>query len=75
MDQWDEGFAKLAELHPYMYKSGGSIVYPNKNQGALDLLSQGEIDMCPMWADMLLSQRAAGTVPAYIKMATIQPSC
>ena len=74
MDQWDEGFAKLAELHPYMYKSGGSIVYPNKNQGALDLLSQGEIDMCPMWADMLLSQRAAGTVPAYIKMATIQPS-
>ncbi len=24
--------------------------------------------------DMLLSQRAAGTVPAYIKMATIQPS-
>ena len=74
MDQWDEGFAKLVELHPYMYKSGGSIVYPNKNQGALDLLSQGEIDMCPMWADMLLSQRAAGTVPAYIKMATIQPS-
>ena len=60
MDQWDEGFAKLVELHPYMYKSGGSIVYPNKNQGALDLLSQGEIDMCPMWADMLLSQRAAG---------------
>lgn len=74
MDQWDEGFAKLKELHPYMYTSGGTIVYPNKNQGALDLLSQGEIDMCPMWADMLLSQRAAGTVPEYIKMATIQPS-
>ena len=26
-----------------MYKSGGSIVYPNKNQGALDLLSQGDL--------------------------------
>ena len=74
MEQWDDGFAKLVELHPYMYKSGGSSVYPNKNQGALDLLSQGEIDMRPLWADMLLSQRAAGTVPAYIKMATIQPS-
>ena len=74
MEQWDEGFAKLAELHPYMYQSGGKVVYPNKNQGALDLLAQGEIDMTPMWADMLLSQRAAGTVPEYIKMTTIEPS-
>ena len=74
MDQWGDGFAKLAELHPYMYQSGGTVVYPNKNQGALDLLAQGEIDMCPMWADMLLSQRAAGTVPEYVKMATIEPS-
>lgn len=74
MDQWGDGFAKLAELHPYMYQSGGKVVYPNKNQGALDLLAQGEIDMCPMWADMLLSQRAAGTVPEYVKMATIEPS-
>lgn len=73
-DEWDAGFAKLAELHPFTYKSGGKIVYPNKNQGALDLLSNGEIDICPMWADMLLSQRAAGTVPEYIKMATIEPS-
>lgn len=72
--QWDQGFAKLAELHPYMYQSGGKVVYANKNQGALDLLAQGEIDMCPMWADMLLSQRAAGTVPEYVKMTTIQPS-
>ena len=74
MEQWDEGFAKLKELHPYLYKSGDAVVYPNKNQGALDLLAAGEIDMCPMWADMLLTQRAAGTVPEYIKMTTIQPS-
>ena len=73
-DQWTEGFDFLKSIHPYMYQSGGSVVYPSKNQGTLDLLNQGEIDMCPMWADMLLSQRAAGTVPAYIKMATIQPS-
>ena len=74
MDQWDEGFAKLAELHPYMYKSGGSIVYPNKNQGALDLLSQGEIDMCPNWADMVLSQRAQGAIKDTIKITQINPS-
>lgn len=74
MEQWDEGFAFLKELHPYMYKSGDSIVYPNKNQGALDLLTQGEIDMCPNWADMVLSQRKAGTVPEKIKITTIEPS-
>ena len=73
-EQWDEGFALLEELHPYMYKSGGSIVYPNKNQGTLDLLAQGEIDMCPNWADMVLSQRAAGSIPSSIKITTIQPS-
>lgn len=74
MEQWDQGFKLLEELHPFMYKSGGKVTYPNKNQGALDLLSNGEIDMTPMWADMLLSQRAAGTVPQSIKMATIEPS-
>lgn len=74
MEQWDKGFEFLKDIHPYMYKSGGSIVYPNKNQGTLDLLAQGEIDMCPNWADMVLSQRKAGTVPEKIKITTITPS-
>lgn len=74
MEQWDEGFAFLKELHPYMYKSGDTVVYPNKNQGTLDLLVQGEIDMCPNWADMVLSQRKVGTVPENIKITTIEPS-
>lgn len=73
-EQWDEGFAFLKDLHPYMYKSGDTVVYPNKNQGTLDLLTQGEIDMCPNWADMVLSQRKAGTVPENIKITTIEPS-
>ena len=60
--EWDKGFEFLKSIHPYMYKSGGSIVYPNKNQGTLDLLNQGEIDMCPNWADMVLSQRAQGAI-------------
>lgn len=74
MEYWDEGFEFLASLHPYMYQSGGSIIYPNTNQSVLDLLINKEIDMCPMWADMLLAQRAAGTVPECMKMTTIQPS-
>lgn len=72
--QWDQGFQFLASIHPYMYKSGGSIVYPAKNQGTLDLLNQGEIDMCPNWADMVLSQRAKGEIKSSIKITQIQPS-
>ena len=72
--EWDKGFDFLKEIHPYMYKSGGSIVYPAKNQGTLDLLNQGEIDMCPNWADMVLSQRAKGEIKDTIKITQIQPS-
>lgn len=71
---WDEGFDYLADLHQYMYKSGGSIVYPNKNQGTLDLLNQGEIDMCPNWADMVLSQRSEGTLKDTIKITQLDPA-
>ena len=74
VDQWDKGFEFLKSIHPYMYKSGGSIVYPNKNQGTLDLLNQGEIDMCPNWADMVLSQRAQGAIKDSIKITQIDPS-
>ena len=73
-EEWDEGFQFLADIHQYMYESGGSIVYPNKNQGTLDLLNQGEIDMCPNWADMVLSQRAQGTIKDSIKIYQIEPS-
>lgn len=74
VSEWDEGFEFLTDIHQYMYTSGGSIVYPNKNQGTLDLLNQGEIDMCPNWADMVLSQRAEGTLKDTIKIAQIEPS-
>lgn len=73
-EQWDEGFAYLKELHQYMYSSGGSIVYPNKNQGTLDLLNQGEIDMCANWADMVLSQRAQGAIKDTIQIAQLDPA-
>ncbi len=73
-EEWDAGFEKLAELNEYMYESGGSHVYPAKNQGTLDLLNQGDIDMCPNWADMVLSQRAEGTLKDTIKITQIDPS-
>ena len=73
-ENWDDGFKYLADLHQYMYTSGGSIVYPNKNQGTLDLLNQGEIDMCPNWADMVLSQRAEGTLKDNIKITQLDPA-
>ena len=73
-EQWDEGFQFLADIHPYMYQSGGSVVYPAKNQGTLDLLNQGEIDMCPNWADMVLSQRAEGAIKDSIKITQIDPA-
>lgn len=73
-EDWDEGFQFLADIHQYMYSSGGSIVYPNKNQGTLDLLNQGEIDICANWADMVLSQRAEGTLKDTIKIAQLDPA-
>lgn len=74
MDQWDAGFKYLAEIHPYLYQSGGRVVYPNKNQGSLDLLANGQIDICPIWADMAISQIQQGTLPATTKIYQIEPS-
>lgn len=73
-EQWNTGFDILKELHPYMYKTAGSIHYPFKNQGALDLLISGEIDMTPMWNDMLMEQKANGLVPESIMMTQLEPS-
>lgn len=71
---WDQGFNLLKELHPYMYQSSGKVVYPNKNQGTLDLLANKEVDMIPAWADMALSQMKQGTLPESIKITQIEPS-
>lgn len=66
---WDPGFAKLKELGPSMYQKG---VYPNGNSQVLDLLSSGQIDMCPMWSDMFISGQESGKVPAKIKAKQIK---
>lgn len=73
-EQWDKGFDYLKEIHPSLYKSSGKVVYPNKNQGVLDLLNNKEIDMCPAWADQALSGIKNGTLPASTKIYQISPS-
>lgn len=72
-EQWTEGFDLLESLHGSMYQSGGQVVYPNKNQGTLDLLINGEVDMIPAWADMLITNLANGTLPKTVKMTQIDP--
>lgn len=72
-DEWDKGFALLEELHPHLYQSGGSVVYPHKNQGALDLLANQQISMTPAWVDMIISQLDQGTLPETIKITQIDP--
>lgn len=57
-----------------MYQSSGKVVYPNKNQGTLDLLANKEVDMVPAWADMALTQMKQGTLPESIRISQIDPS-
>ncbi|HOG60062.1 MAG TPA: extracellular solute-binding protein [Flexilinea sp.] len=71
-EQYDEGFALLKRIHPYLYKSGGKVVYPNKNQGTLDLLINKEVDLIPAWADQTLSNLANGTLPDTVKIYQIE---
>ncbi|NGM82002.1 extracellular solute-binding protein [Paenibacillus sp. 7124] len=68
--QWDQGIATLKDLGKYVYGNG---IYPKKNQGTLDLLASGEVDMIPAWSDMVLDQVSKGQLPESIKMAQITP--
>ncbi|WP_336785621.1 extracellular solute-binding protein [Paenibacillus sp. MMO-177] len=68
--EWDKGFDTLKELGKYVYGKG---IYPKKNQGTLDLLISGEVDMIPAWSDMALEQIGNGQLPATTKIAQITP--
>ncbi|QGQ94742.1 extracellular solute-binding protein [Paenibacillus psychroresistens] len=68
--EWDAGFALLKELGPLMYNKG---IYPKKNQGTLDILASGEVDMIPAWSDMALDGISKGTLPASTKLKQLDP--
>ena len=72
--QWDKGLDWLKEIHPFLYKSSGKVVYPNRNQGTLDLLNSREIDMAPAWADQTITGVKTGTLPSSVKLYQMNPS-
>lgn len=65
---WAPGWKALAGLNPYVFQKG---VYPNGNNGTLELLQSGQIEMAPVWSDMFLSGQQTGTVPKTAKVAQI----
>jgi putative spermidine/putrescine transport system substrate-binding protein len=65
---WDPGWKTLKGLTPFVYQKG---VYPNGNQGVLDLLSGGQIEMAPVWSDQFIAGQKTGSIPAEIKVAQI----
>ncbi|MCC3372747.1 extracellular solute-binding protein [Cohnella sp. REN36] len=70
MKQWDAGFSVLKDLGKYVYGKG---IYPKKNQGTLDLLANGEVDLIPAWSDMVLQQLNEGLLPKTVKLQQITP--
>lgn len=73
MADWTEGFDRMTALHPYLYQSGGQTIYPNKNQGTIDLLVDQQVDMVPAWADMIISQINQGILPETTKITQLDP--
>ncbi|EFR31696.1 extracellular solute-binding protein [Eremococcus coleocola] len=74
MEKWDQGFDLLKDLHGSLYQSGGKTVYPNKNQGTIDLLIDQQVDMIPAWADQIISQINQGILPETTKITQIDPA-
>ncbi|GEB76596.1 extracellular solute-binding protein [Sporolactobacillus inulinus] len=72
--EWTPGFKLLKALHPYFYQSGGKTVYPNKNQGTLDLLANQQIEMTPAWVDQVVNEINSGILPKSIKMVQMDPA-
>jgi putative spermidine/putrescine transport system substrate-binding protein len=65
---WDQGFAELRGLNPYVYQKG---VYPNGNKQTLELLASGQISMAPVWSDQFITGSTNGTLPASVKATQI----
>ena len=48
------------------------MVYPNKNQGSLDLLINQEVDMIPAWADQVIQNMQLGMLPETTRMMQLK---
>jgi putative spermidine/putrescine transport system substrate-binding protein len=67
-DSWTEGWQTLAGLNPYVFQKG---VYPNGNNGTIDLLASGQVSIIPVWSDQFLSGQQHGTIPPTVKALQI----
>ncbi len=67
--KWAKGWETLRDLNKYTYGQNGT--YPTNNQGTLDLLSKGLVDVAPVWSDMIASAVKSGTMPKDIKVISI----
>jgi putative spermidine/putrescine transport system substrate-binding protein len=66
---WAQGWATLAGLNPYVFQKG---VYPNGNNGTIDLLASGQVSMIPVWSDQFVSGQEKGTIPKTVAAAQIE---
>ncbi len=67
--KWAKGWDVLRGLNKYTYGQNGT--YPTNNQGTLDLLSKGLVDVAPVWSDQIASAVKAGTMPKDVKVISI----
>lgn len=67
--------AKLEEEWPAIMKElkGLPVTYTNGNNGTLDMLNRGEIDMGPAWVDMFLLWKSEGRMNPDFEMKLIEP--
>jgi putative spermidine/putrescine transport system substrate-binding protein len=68
--KWAKGLETLRELNKFTYGKNGT--YPANNNATLNLLETGEVDMGTVWSDMFASRKAAGTMPAHIRVVPIK---
>lgn len=66
---WDQGWATLVALTPYLFQKG---VYPNGNNGTINLLATGQVSMIPVWSDQFVSGQATGSIPKTVAAAQIE---
>lgn len=65
--------AKLEDKWPAIMKELKAlpVTYTNGNNGTLDMLNRGEIDMGPVWVDMFLTWKSEGRMNPDFKMKLI----
>jgi putative spermidine/putrescine transport system substrate-binding protein len=66
---WDQGWATLVGLTPFLFQKG---VYPNGNNGTITLLASGQVSMIPVWSDQFVSGQATGSIPKTVAAAQIE---